>query len=154
MELVLINKDNIVDYVVSISDDQYDVVKDMYPEHRCIARIGDETIGYIYTGNGFIPPASLINKSYTSITNYAFLNRFTDEEAIRIDLASQGSTVEAAMMRRVQKKIDAAKFIDLSDPDTRNGVNALEQFGLLDIGRASIILDSPIQDKEHYVVGL
>ena len=87
----------------------------------------------------------------TKITRLAFLNRFTDEEAINIDLASQGATIQAAAMRRYQKKVDAATFIDLSKEDTRAGVLMLETLGLLSIGRAIEILDAPARDEEKYL---
>jgi hypothetical protein len=82
------------------------------------------------------------------ITQLAFLNRFTDAEAIAIDLASQGSTVQAAAMRRYQAKVNAATYIDLDRQDTRDGVIALEALGLLGTGRALVILDDPILPEE------
>lgn len=85
------------------------------------------------------------------ITQLAFLNRFTDAEAIGIDLVSQGNTVNAAAMRRFQKKVDAATFIDLDRTDTRMGVQTLEALGLLAVGRATIILDTQIDNSERYV---
>lgn len=83
------------------------------------------------------------------ITRLAFLNRFTDPEAIAIDLASIGATVEAATLRRYMQKVNAATFIDLDRPDTRGGVQALEAAGVLAAGRALQILDAPIQDAER-----
>lgn len=82
------------------------------------------------------------------ITQLAFLNRFTDAEAIALDLASIGATVEAASMRRYLAKVQAAKWIDLDMSDTRAGVQALEAFGLLAQGRAAQILEAPIQAGE------
>ena len=82
------------------------------------------------------------------ITQLAFLNRLTDAEAIALDLASIGATVEAASMRRYLAKVQAAKWIDLDMSDTRAGVQALEAFGLLAPGRAAQILDAPIQAGE------
>ena len=82
------------------------------------------------------------------ITRLAFLSRFTDEEAVTIDLASIGATVEAASMRRYMSKVNAANFIDLSREDTRAGVIALESAGLLGVGRALEILDVPIAPHE------
>lgn len=82
------------------------------------------------------------------ITRLAFLSRFTDEEAVTIDLASIGATVEAAMMRRYLSKVEAASFIDLEREDTRKGVLALESAGILAEGRALEILDSPIEPHE------
>lgn len=82
------------------------------------------------------------------ITRLAFLSRFTDEEAVAIDLASIGTTFEAAMMRRYLSKVEAASFIDLEREDTRQGVLALEAGGILAEGRALEILDSPIEPHE------
>lgn len=84
------------------------------------------------------------------ITRLAFLSRFTDAEAIAIDLASQGATTAAAAMRRYMQKVNAATFIDLSRDDTRGGVLALEAAGLLGPGRAMQILDAEIQPLEAW----
>ena len=82
------------------------------------------------------------------ITRLAFLSRFTDEEAITLDLASIGATVEAATIRRYLSKVNAATFIDLSRADTREGINALETMGIIGEGRAIEILDTPITPEE------
>lgn len=84
-----------------------------------------------------------------AITRLAFLDRFADEEAIAIDLASQGATVQAAAIRRYMSKINSAEFIDLDRPDTRTGVQALETAGLIADGRALEILDVPVQGHER-----
>lgn len=84
----------------------------------------------------------------TKITRLAFLSRFTDTEAITLDLASIGATVEAASIRRYLSKVNAATFIDLSRADTRGGITALEAMGIIGEGRAIEILDSPIQPHE------
>lgn len=82
------------------------------------------------------------------ITRLAFLSRFTDEEAIAIDLASIGTTIEAAAMRRYLSKVEAASFIDLDREDTRLGVLTLESVGILTEGRATEILDKEIEPHE------
>lgn len=82
------------------------------------------------------------------ISRLAFLSRFTDTEAVGIDLASQGATVQAASMRRYTNKVNAAEFIDLNRPDTRVGVQTLEAVGLIGAGRAAAILDTPPTDQE------
>lgn len=82
------------------------------------------------------------------ITRLAFLSRFTDAEAIAIDLASIGGTVEAATLRRAQAKINAAEEIQLDNAETRAGVQALETAGLIAAGRAAAILDAPVQAHE------
>ena len=83
-----------------------------------------------------------------NVSRKAFLSRFTDAEAIDIDLASIGATREAAAVRRYLSKVNAAQHIDLADEETRKGVQALEAAGLLQPGRALVILDAPIEPKE------
>ncbi len=91
------------------------------------------------------PPAEPTERN---VSRKAFLSRFTDAEAIDIDLASMGATREAATVRRYLSKVNAAQHIDLADDETRTGVQALEAAGLLQPGRALAILDAPIQPKE------
>lgn len=82
------------------------------------------------------------------ISRLAFITRFTDAEAIAVDLASQGATVPAANMRRYVQKVNAAEYIDLMRDDTRGGVQQLEAMGLLAAGRAAVILDTPPTESE------
>lgn len=82
------------------------------------------------------------------ITRLAFLSRFTDAEAVAIDLASIGATVQAAALRRANAKISAAEEIQLDNSETRAGVQALETAGLIASGRAAEILDSPVLPSE------
>ena len=104
------------------------------------------TLGDRYDGafSKPVPPAP-----ERHITQLAFLSRFTDAEAVAIDLASIGTTPQAAGMRRYLSKVNAAKFIDLDRADTRAGVQALEAATLLAAGRALQILDAPIQASER-----
>jgi len=83
------------------------------------------------------------------ITRYALLSRITDEEAVAIDLASIGATVEAASLRRFISKINAAQFIDLTDPTTIRGVSFFVSLGLLTPERAGEIIDAPIKEDER-----
>ena len=91
------------------------------------------------------PPAEPTERN---VSRKAFLSRFTDAEAIDIDLASMGATREAATVRRYLSKVNAAQHIDLADDETRTGVQGLEAAGLLQPGRALVILDAPIEPKE------
>ena len=91
------------------------------------------------------PPAEPTERN---VSRKAFLSRFTDAEAIDIDLASIGAAREAAAVRRYLSKVNAAQHIDLADEETRKGVQALEAAGLLQPGRALAILDAPIEPKE------
>jgi len=90
------------------------------------------------------------------ISNLAFDLRFTLDELVAIDLASIDDTVApieqrtaAAALRVTQERAKKAAFIDLSDPVTRTGVEQMEALGLLAPGRATEILDTPIQQGER-----
>lgn len=105
------------------------------------------TKGWTYDGETFFS-GSLSNQA-RRISQLAFLKRLEEEEAINIDLASIGNTVEAATIRRYLSKINAAQYIDLEDSDLVSGLNALEGSGLLDPGRAAEILNNPIKPDER-----
>lgn len=97
-----------------------------------------------------VPAPSALPPKPWHLTRLAFLDRFLDSEAIGIDLASQGATVQAAAMRRYMQKVNAATFIDIDRPDTRAGVQQLEAMGLIAAGRAAQILDTPPTETERY----
>ncbi len=103
--------------------------------------------GWTYDGETFF--SGSIDDEPRLITQLAFLNRLTDEEAISVDLASIGATVEAATIRRYLSKVNAAEFIDLDDTNLINGLGNLELAGLLSEGRASDILNNPVQEHER-----
>lgn len=91
----------------------------------------------------------------TIITRAAFRARFTLSEKIAIELAGlddpsapMEARSQAAAIRTYQKDVDAAEFIDLTDPATAGGVQALEAAGLLAEGRAAEILTAPVQGSE------
>ena len=94
------------------------------------------------------PPAPTPEPEVRRITRLAFLSRFTDAEAIAIDLASIGNSVYAATLRRYLNKIDAATFIDLSVDELRLSLKQLEYMSIIQPGRADQIIDAPIQDVE------
>jgi hypothetical protein len=84
------------------------------------------------------------------ITQLAFRSRFTQAEKITIELASidvpdgqMASRQASAQMRVWLADIEAAQFIDLNYQATRDGVRALEDYGLIAVGRATQILDTP-----------
>ena len=155
MQYALIKDNNVVnvivaepDFIASIQSD-YDHIE---PLDTLLEQGLGVCIGWTYDGEFHapdIPPVVLPTiPQEKKITRLAFLNRFTDGEAIALDLASIGNTVEAASIRRYLSKVNAATFIDLEDPDTRGGVQTLEVMGLISEGRALVILDTPVTDKE------
>lgn len=95
------------------------------------------------------------------ITVLAFRNRFTQAEKVTLDLASidnpsasmQQRQLSAAL-RVMQQDLNTATFIDLSRADTIAGVNSLETYGIIGAGRASQILNAPIQEIERPVLHL
>lgn len=91
------------------------------------------------------------------ITKLAFRQRFTPQEKAGIEIASldnPSAPMEqralAASLRSNQQDIQAATYIDLQRADTRAGVMALEQYGLIGTGRATIILDTLPSADEVY----
>ena len=87
---------------------------------------------------------------FRRITRLAFLLRFTDAEAIALDIASAGNGAPAAAVRRRQKKLESSAVVDLDDPRVRAEVQAMEGGGSgLSAGRASAILDSVVLSSER-----
>lgn len=91
------------------------------------------------------------------ITKLAFRNRFTQAERVGTELASidnpaapMPQRAAAAGLRSALADIQAALYIDLDRSDTRAGVIAQEDMGLIGPGRALTILDSPVQPHEVY----
>lgn len=91
------------------------------------------------------------------VTRLAFRNRFTQTEKIGIEIAqldnhaaSMQQRAQAAALRSSQADLAVSTYIDLDRPDTRAGVQMLEQGGLLAAGRALQILDAEIQSHERY----
>lgn len=71
------------------------------------------------------------------LTRLAFMRRFTDAEL---------ATIYTAESQSVQLKVWLDKFrlaeeINLDDPEIVGGVNALEQAGILSVGRAAEVLE-------------
>lgn len=93
------------------------------------------------------------------ITVLAFRNRYTLQEKVAIELAAADNpsgTIEqrtfTATIRSFLKDMDNATYIDLDRADTRFGVNTLEQYGVIGVGRAVIILDGPITEIERSIL--
>lgn len=91
------------------------------------------------------------------ITKLAFRSRFTPAEKVGIEIAqldnpaaTMPERANAAALRASQADLAVATYIDLDRADTRAGVLALEQFGLLAKGRALQILDTPTVESEWF----
>lgn len=147
------------DPALGVSDAAWWPEEVTYPEVPDGYKLGDETLTVDADRKVVLVTYDVVPKTQeeleaeqqalgTRITKLAFLSRFTDAEAVALDLASIGATVEAASLRRYMAKVNAASFIDLSREDARLGVQALEPMGILSAGRALEILDAPIQPHE------
>ncbi len=93
----------------------------------------------------------------TQITRLAFRNRFTAAEKVALEIASLDNPAgtmtqrqQAAAIRVYLADVALSSFVDLSRPDTRAGVQQLEAWGLLAVGRALQILGDPILVTEAY----
>lgn len=142
---------------------------------RVVSGIIDSETVYVWDGNAHIGyahihlnatgktggeyPAPEEDPKKWWITVGAFRGRFSQEEKIRIELASlddpsasMESRTVAAAIRAAEKDASASQYIDLREPRTVSGVNAYESFGLLAAGRASEILETTPVEKERYIV--
>lgn len=106
--------------------------------------------GWTWDGAVFAAPV------YTRIRTEAFWERFTNAELIDYDVAMQHNPADtnnakkaAAKLRVFQRDADAAGYRDLTKPKVRTFVTGLEG-GVLVVGRATIILDTPITKSEAY----
>lgn len=91
------------------------------------------------------------------VTLLAFRNRFSQAEKVALEIAAldvptapMAQRSMAASLRASMKDQEVALWIDLTRPETRAGVQQLEQAGLLAPGRAAVILDGPITEIERY----
>jgi hypothetical protein len=153
MDVILV-RDGLVDNVIAA--DSVARAEEFYPGFLAFERtaaISFVSPGYLYDGVTFTAPPSPEPEPVTDwrVTKLRFQLRFTDAEAIGIDLASIGSTIEAATVRRYLKLIELAEWIDLANPLVRAGVLNLAAAGLLTTERAAQIIDTPPTDDERPV---
>lgn len=96
-----------------------------------------------------VPPA-------TAITKLAFRQRFTAAERVAMEIAqldnpnaSMQARQLAAALRSSGADLTASKYVDLGRADAQQGVQALETFQIIGVGRAAEILGAPIQTFER-----
>jgi hypothetical protein len=73
------------------------------------------------------------------ITRLEFLNRFTQEERVAIRTAAKN----VVALEDYLALVNVAQFVDVTRADTIGGVQYLENAGLLQVGRANVILGLP-----------
>lgn len=84
------------------------------------------------------------NSQYMTVL--AARNRFTLEERIAIETAAETSP----LVRVFLADLAVSKYINRNDPRFMEGLQALEQAGLIAEGRAEEIQSAPVQDHERY----
>ena len=94
------------------------------------------------------PPIDAAEPTDARITRLAFRNRFTQAEKVALELAALDNPSattpqrqQSAALRAHLKDLDAASWVDLTRPETAAALQMLEASGLIDEGRAAVILD-------------
>ncbi len=104
------------------------------PGHVEIESLDQSLIGMLYEGGEFVP-APQEPEQITQISRLEFMDRFDKDLAGVFAAAKANPDVEVWV-----EKVKAASSIDLTDPRTVSGVQALETAGLIAVGRADEIL--------------
>ena len=93
------------------------------------------------------------------ISVLAFRNRFTQTEKITLELAALDNPTApmqsrqlAASLRVLLADLTVASHVDLSNPGTIAGVQALETYNIIGAGRTTVILETPPTADEQYMV--
>jgi hypothetical protein len=151
MDVILI-RDGMVENVISADSVERALL--FYPAYTAIERTAELSFvgpGHLYDGATFTAPPEPEPEPQTDrrVTKFRFQLRFTDAEAVAIDIASRGDTPEAALLRRHRELVQLAEWVDLDKPLVRNGVLGLAAFGLITPERAAEILDTPVRDDER-----
>lgn len=131
--------------VINISKGELEQTQQMFPD-QIIRETGNEQIGNLWDGSTFSAPEEVTPVQRTTITRLAFRNRFTPAEKVALYTAAK----ENIQIQIYLDDVNSATFVDLSRTDTREGVIALENAGLIGSGRALEILDSPVKFNEMY----
>lgn len=115
--------------------------------------------GWRYDGTAFTPPDYVPPEPVAEsriITNLAFDLRFTAAERVAVEMASLDdpsasaeARQQAAYIRVSLQRADKASWVDLDAEVTRTSVQQFEARGLIAEGRATEILDAPVQDSER-----
>ena len=96
-------------------------------------------VGWAYAKGVFTPPAPV---TVRKLTKLEYMNRFTDSELAAIYGAAKVSPAVEVWLKKFEMATPDAdgKAIDLGDPRTIAGLQALEAATLLGAGRATEIL--------------
>lgn len=99
-----------------------------------------------FVADGWTPPAPPAPAPPTVMSRLAFQSRYTVAEQVAIELAADGTTVgytpeQRATLRVLDRALQNATEINLTDPRTVQGVQAHATMLLITAARATQILD-------------
>lgn len=99
-----------------------------------------------FASDGWTPPATPATPAGTRMSRLAFQSRYTLDEQVAIEMAASGAVPSVpqqarATLRVLERALQSATEIDLTDPRTVQGVGLHAQLGFLTPARAAQILD-------------
>lgn len=110
---------------------------------------------YVATTHTFEAAPQIAVPELRRVSVLGFRRRFTPAERAAIEWAAvdradqpDARRQQAAALRATLADQAAARFIDLDDPATAQGVQGLEALTILAPGRAAEILNTPVQPEE------
>lgn len=106
-------------------------------------------VGWVLQGSVLVDPTGSAQPSKI-MSRLKFSQRFTREEKTAIEIYAWQSTTAAAALRSALRDQMVAQYIDLSLPETVEGLMSLVGLGLITAERASIILNTPVSEAEKY----
>lgn len=135
-------KNNTVENVIIAEPDFIESILAQYQHIEALDTLHEQGlgvgIGWTYEHNEFKAPVIIepVIEPKTTLTKLEYMNRFTDTELTGIYTAAK-SVVEIEIWL---EKFKVTTEVDLTDPRTVSGVQALEDAGLIAAGRAQEIL--------------
>ena len=96
----------------------------------------EPAVGWTYDGKSFAAPTVAAAVKATTMSPLAFFARFTDAETSALHQAALGNAAVLGYLLSAA----AAQVIDLADPRTKAGLDALVAAGLLTADRETAIL--------------
>jgi hypothetical protein len=147
MKLAIIN-----DYVVTqiIEDPSEAVLEELSRTSQNIIDISERSdypgVGWLLVNNDLVSNGINGTGYSKKITKLALRNRFTFTEKVTLQVA----LAQSAALQAWFEDFRVSTYVDLERTDTIQGIMYLEQAGLIGAGRASQIINNPIQDSEKY----
>jgi hypothetical protein len=101
----------------------------------CVMSEVDVLAGSTWDGSTFTPPEPAAEVASRTVTKLQYMNRFTDVELATIYTAAK-TVIQVEIWL---EKFKLASDVNLDDPATLAGLQAMEAFGLIGPGRAAEI---------------